>query len=309
MSSRTLLLALSRQPKIGAAMDRLPLTHRFVRRFVAGETADDAFGVIAGLDARGFMTAITYLGENVVTAADADAATQTYLDAIDEIARRRLRCAPSVKLTHLGLDLGEAVCLPNITRLLERAAAAGIRVWMDMESTAYTDRTVAIYERLLPRYPNGACVMQAYLRRTPEDIDRLVALGAAVRLCKGAYQEPPDLAYPDKRDVDRAYGRLTERLFADDARRAGVYPGLATHDERLQRLAIATARARGVPPTAWELQMLFGIRPDLHARLSADGVPLRVLVPYGQDWYGYFMRRLAERPANVLFLMRNVLRV
>jgi proline dehydrogenase len=130
-----------------------------------------------------------------------------------------------------------------------------------------------------------------------------------VRLCKGAYQEPPELAFPDKRDVDRAYGRLTERLFADDARRAGVYPGIATHDERLQRLAVATARARGVPADAWEIQMLFGIRADLHARLAGDGAPLRVLVPYGKDWYGYFMRRLAERPANVLFLLRNLLRV
>ena len=309
MSSRTLLLALSRQPTLGAAMDRLPLTRRFVRRFVAGETADEALRVIAGLDARGLMTAVTYLGENVVTAADADHATQTYLDLVDEIARRRLRCTPSVKLTHLGLDLGEDLCLANVSRLLERAGADGIRVWMDMESSAYTERTVAMYERLLPRFPNAAGVMQAYLRRTPADVDRLVALGAALRLCKGAYQEPPDVAFPDKRDVDRAYGRLTERLFAEDARRAGVYPGIATHDERLQRLAVAAARARGVPPEAWEIQMLFGIRPDLHARLAGDGVPLRVLVPYGKDWYGYFMRRLAERPANVLFLLRNVLRV
>lgn len=161
MSSRTLLLALSRQPKVGAAMDRLPLTRRFVRRFVAGQTADEALGVIAGLDARGLMTAITYLGENVVTAADAADATQTYLDLIDEIARRRLRCAPSVKLTHLGLDLGEAVCLANVTRLLERGAAEGIRVWIDMESSEYTARTVEIYARLLPRFPNAACVAQS----------------------------------------------------------------------------------------------------------------------------------------------------
>src|SRR5512134_1092907 len=196
MTSRTLLLALSRQPRVGAAMDRLPLTRRFVRRFVAGETATEALAVIAGLDARGLMTAVTYLGENVVTPADADHATQTYVDLVDEIARRRLRCAPSVKLTHLGLDLGEALCLANVTRLLERAAAAGIRVWMDMESSAYTERTIALYERLLPRFPSGACVVQSYLRRTPADVDRLVALGAAIRLCKGAYQEPPDLAFP-----------------------------------------------------------------------------------------------------------------
>jgi proline dehydrogenase len=148
--------------------------------------------------------------------------------------------------------------------------------------------------------------VQSYLRRTPADVERLIKLGATVRLCKGAYQEPPAIAYPDKKDVDAAYIQLIERLLADDARAAGVYPGFATHDERMQQHAIRTARTRGVPATAWEIQMLFGIRHDLHPVLTAAGVPLRVLVPYGEDWYGYFMRRLAERPANVIFLLRNL---
>jgi proline dehydrogenase len=177
-----------------------------------------------------------------------------------------------------------------------------------MEGSAYTQRTLDLYARMRTRYANVACVVQSYLRRTPADVERLVELGATVRLCKGAYQEPPAVAYPDKRDVDAAYARLVERLLADDARTAGVYPGFATHDERLQQHAIATARAGGAADDTWEIQMLFGIRHDLHARLAADGVPLRVLVPYGEDWYGYFMRRLAERPANLVFLLRNLVR-
>jgi proline dehydrogenase len=308
MNLRTLLLALSRRPKIGAAMDRVPLTRRLVRRFVAGQTADEAFRVIGDLDARGLMTAVTYLGENVVTAADAEAATRVYLDLLDRIDRGRVRCLPSLKLTHLGLDLGEELCLANLTRLLDRGATAGIRIWIDMESSAYTDRTLELYAKVRPRYPNAACVVQASLRRTPADADRLIRLGATVRLCKGAYQEPPTIAYPDKRDVDAAYARLTERLLADDARAAGVYPGFATHDERLQQHAIGTARARGVAADGWEIQMLFGIRHDLHPVLARGGAPLRVLVPYGEDWYGYFMRRLAERPANLIFLLRNLAR-
>jgi proline dehydrogenase len=308
MTARALLLALSRRPTIGVAMARLPITRRLVRRFVAGRTAEDAFRVIGDLEARGLMTAVTYLGENVVTPADAQAATATYLDLLDEVARRRFRCLPSLKLTHLGFDLGEDACERNLTRLLERGAAMGIRVWIDMEGSAYTQGTLDLYARMRTRYANVACVVQSYLRRTPADVERLVELGATVRLCKGAYQEPRAVSYPDKRDVDAAYARLVERLLADDARRAGVYPGFATHDERLQQHAIATARAGGVANDAWEIQMLFGIRHDLHARLAADGVPLRVLVPYGEDWYGYFMRRLAERPANLVFLLRNLVR-
>ena len=308
MTARTLLLALSRRSTIGATMDRWPMTRRLVRRFVAGRTADDALRVIADLDARGFMTAVTYLGENVVTPADAEAATATYAALVDEVARRRLRCLPSLKLTHLGFDLSDALCERHLTQLLERGAAAGIRVWIDMEGSSYTQRTLDLYARMRARYANAACVVQSYLRRTPADVERLVELGATVRVCKGAYQEPPALAYPDKRDVDTAYGRLVERLLADDARAAGVYPGFATHDERLQRHVVGMARARGAPRDAWEIQMLFGIRHDLHARLAADGIPLRVLVPYGEDWYGYFMRRLAERPANLVFLLRNLIR-
>lgn len=304
MSLRTLLLALSRRPAIGAVMERLPITRGLVRRFVAGRSAAEAFSVIDTLEARGLTTAVTYLGENVVTPADAGQATAAYLALIDDIARRRLRCEPSVKLTHLGLDLGVELCEANVARLLERGRATNMRIWIDMESSAYTDRTLDLYARLRPRYPNAATVVQAYLKRTPADVERLVGLGAAVRLCKGAYQEPASIAYTDKREVDAAYARLATRLLDAGAQKAGVYPGFATHDDQLQRHVITAARASGA--AAWEIQMLFGIREELYGRLRAEGVSLRVLVSYGEAWYGFFLRRLAERPANMLFLFRRL---
>ena len=303
---RTLLLKLSTRQRIGEGMDRLPAARRFVRRFVAGATAEDALAVLGRLNAQGLLSAVTYLGENVTTSADAARAAQAYLGLVDEIERRGLRTAPSLKLTHLGLDLGESVCRANLEKVLARSREAGIRVWIDMESSAYTDRTLEMYERVSPAYPNAACVVQAYLRRTAQDVERLIELGAAVRLCKGAYHEPPEIAFPAKRDVDANYARLIERLLAPDAQGRGVYPGFATHDERLQGRARDLARERGIAGDRFEIQMLYGIRGDLHARLAAEGLALRVLVPYGEDWYGYFVRRLAERPANLLFFLRHL---
>jgi proline dehydrogenase len=303
---RRLLLALAQREAVGAAMDRLPVTRRLVHRFVAGREAADALGVIGALDAGGLTTAVTCLGENVRVPADAERATSTYLGLLDAIERGKLRTTPSLKLTHLGLDLDERLCVTNLTRIIDRARDVGTRVWIDMESSRYTERTLDLYARLRPAHPHLGCVVQAYLRRTAADVERLVELGATVRLCKGAYHEPPALAYPDKRDVDTSYARLAERLLAADALGRGVYPGFATHDERLQRHVRGLAAERRVPADGFELQMLYGIRHDLHASLRAAGVSLRVLVPFGEDWYGYFMRRLAERPANLLFLLRNL---
>lgn len=303
---RTVLLALSARPRLGEWMERLPATRRLVRRFVAGRTAEDALAVIERLNAGGIMGAVTYLGENVRTPAEAEHAAQVYVELLDEIKRRNLQALPSLKLTHLGLDLGEAVCVRHLGRVVERGRAAGTWVWIDMESSAYTDRTLDLYARLRPENFHLACVVQAYLRRTPADVERLIDLGAIVRLCKGAYREPPALAYPDKRDVDAAYARLIDRLLAPDALARGVYTGFATHDERLIERVRQRAAERRLAAGRFEIQMLYGIRADLHPRLLARGLPLRVLVPFGEDWYGYFMRRLAERPANLAFLLRNL---
>jgi proline dehydrogenase len=301
---RALLLALARRPRIGAWMARLPVTRRLVRRFVAGTTPGEALAVLADLCASGRTGAVTYLGENVRTAEDAARATATYVHLLEEIRRRRLPVDPSLKLTHLGLDLGRELCLANVQRVLEQARGAGVRVWLDMESSAYTDRTLDVYAALRRQWPEAAGVLQAYLHRTPADAERMIELGAAVRLCKGAYREPPAIAYPDRRDVDRAYVALQERLLAPDALARGVYPAFATHDDRLIAHAGTWARAHRVAPDRFEIQMLHGIRGDLHAGVRTDGLRLRVLVPFGEDWYGYFMRRLAERPANLLFFLR-----
>jgi len=305
---RALLLYLSNKPGLGRAMDRLPLSRRLVRRFVAGTTPDAAFAVIERLQGARLLSAVTYLGENVLTEAAARRAADVYLYLLDEIKRRDFHCVPSLKLTHLGLDRSEALCRENLERILERAQAGATLSWIDMESSAYTDRTLALYAAVRPRYPSAACVIQAYLRRSADDVRRLVGMGATIRLCKGAYREPPRLAFVSKREVDENYARLMDLLLAPEAIAAGAYPAFATHDERLIARAARRARELGVPPEKFEIQMLYGIRHDLHAPIREQGLRLRVLVPFGEEWYGYFVRRVAERPANLLFLLKNLVR-
>lgn len=300
---RAALLALSVRPGLGRALNRLPLTRRLVRRFVAGTELEDALTVIQRVNDGGLSTAVTYLGENVATEATARAAAAAYLEILDQIKRRSLRCVPSLKLTHMGLDVSEGACAENLRRILDRARDHGTLVWIDMEQTVYTDRTLRLYAGLRREYPNVACVIQAYLRRSEADVRRLIGLGATVRLCKGAYREPPSLAFADKVEVDRNYERLMDLLLA-----AGTYTGFATHDERLIARVEQRARELATPRERFEIQMLYGIRGDLHGQIRAMGLALRLLVPYGEEWYGYFMRRLAERPANLLFLLKNLVR-
>lgn len=305
---RRLLLYLSTKPALGRHLERAAFTKRVVRRFVAGETVGEALAVIGELERHGLLTAVTYLGENVTTPKEAQAATETYLYLLDEIHRRGLACVPSVKLTHLGLDLETGLCVENLERLLDLARAHGNRVWVDMEDSAYTDRTLALYRDLRGRYDNVACVIQAYLYRSAADLEDLIGRAATVRLCKGAYREPPRLAFPGKAQVDASYERLMTRLLSREVIAAGVYPALATHDERLIERGIARAREQGIPAERFEFQMLYGIRPDLHRSLPGRGVRLRVLVSFGEDWYRFFVRRLAERPANLLFFLRHLVR-
>lgn len=303
---REALLRLSTKPAIGRGLERLPVSRRVVRRFVAGESTADALVVLRRLEASGLQTAVTYLGENVTTAAEAAAATDVYVRLLDEARASGLGVTPSVKLTHLGLDLGEDIALANVERVLERAGDTV--VWIDMEGSAYTDRTIAVYRRLRRRWPRVACVLQAYLRRTEADLRTLVPGGLRVRLCKGAYREPATRAFPRKADVDRNYARLAGMLFSREAQTAGAYAAFATHDERLIRVIADRAREFGLGPDRYEFQMLHGIRPELHRVLVGLGVRLRVLVPFGEDWYGYFVRRLAERPANLRFFLTHLAR-
>ena len=303
---RTSLLWLSRRRSLGRLATRLPVTRSMVARFVAGETLDEALVALEALKVAGFRTTVDVLGEAVTSVEAATAAADEYLATLDALAGRGLDRNVSVKLSQMGLELDEAVCRANMTRILERAATTDAFVRFDMEGHATTDATLDLWRELRPinagRGDSGV-VMQAALRRTPADLDRLIAENARVRLCKGAYVEPAAVAHPDKADVDAAYAREMERLLVH-----GTLPGIATHDERLIRRALAFVREQGIDPDRFEFQMLYGVRRDLQDRLVRAGYHVRIYVPFGTQWYPYFMRRLAERPANVAFVLRSVLR-
>ena len=303
---RTSLLWLSRRRSLGRLATRLPVTRSMVARFVAGETLDEVIPALEKLRASGFRTTVDVLGEAVASVADSRAAADTYLATLDALAAHGLDRNVSVKLSQMGLGLDLAVCRANVESIFGRAAAIEAFVRIDMEDHATTDATLALWRELRPlnagRGDSGV-VIQAALRRSAEDIETLVDERARIRLCKGAYVEPSTVAYPDKVDVDAAYESLMTRLLRD-----GTFPGIATHDERLIGRAVALVRAEGIAPDRFEFQMLYGVRRDLQERLVKAGFGVRVYVPFGTQWYPYFMRRLAERPANVAFLLRNVLR-
>jgi proline dehydrogenase len=302
---RRLLLWLSRQPTIFRFIRNNRLARFFASRFVAGETIGTAVAAAVSLRERGITATLDILGESVAEASAAEAACAQYLDLLERMAAGKVEVNASVKLTQMGLDLDPALCECNMRRILERARSLGGFVRLDMESSEYTDRTLDFFEqRLHPEFgPHVGVVIQAALRRSTADIERLIALGARVRLCKGAYLEPDTVAYAAKKDVDAHYVRLLEQLLL-----RGNYPGIATHDETIIAHAEAFARANRIGPERLEFQMLYGVRRDLQARLRARGWHMRVYVPFGTQWYPYLMRRLAERPANIAFILGSVIR-
>lgn len=302
---RTSLLYLSRKPGFGNFLAKFQFTKRTVRRFVPGFDLDEAAAVLERLTGEGKLSAITYLGENVTTEKDARGAAATYRTIVERIAAKKVPCVPSLKVTHMGLDLSEKLCLENCSSILDAARPHGIRVWFDMEGSPYTDKTLAVVRKLREKHENIAAVLQAYLYRTEKDLESLIPLGIGVRLCKGCYKEPASIAFPRKADVDANYAKLAERMLSPDALGRGLYPGLATHDPKLVAKAISVAKERAIPSDKWEFQMLYGIGSQLHPGIRDAGARLRVLVPYGSDWYGFFMRRLAERPANVMFFLKH----
>ena len=301
---RHLFLTLSRQPNLRRFFEHSPRAQGFTSRFIAGQTLAAGIAVSRQLAARGISTALDHLGENVTTEAAAVAAGAEILAALDATGDTP---APSpatvaIKLTQFGLDLGDELCLRQVDPLFARARALGTRVEIDMESSAYTARTLAIVKQMHAAHGCVRAVLQAYLYRTENDVAELNRLGVPVRLCKGAYQEPPDVAYPRKADVDANFVKLMETLLGK-----GTDPAIASHDEQILLRALAYARQRGLLPERYEFQMLYGIRRQWQQRLVDEGQRLRLYVPYGEAWYPYFMRRLAERPANVLFLATNLL--
>ena len=304
MILRKTILWLSTQPRVRRFVARNRLARHFAARFVAGETPDSAVAAAVALARRGITTSLDVLGESVTRAAEADAAALDYVALLERMAAAGVEVNVSVKPTQMGLDLDPALCERNLRRILDRARPLRGFVRLDMESSAYTQRTLDLFDRLRPEFDGGAgVVIQAALRRSTDDVERLIAGSARVRLCKGAYLEPESVAYPDKSDVDDHYGRLMERLLE-----AGNYPGIATHDERLIRRAQEFARSRSIAPERFEFQMLYGVRRDLQEQLRAAGWRVRVYVPFGTQWYPYLMRRLAERPANVAFILGNLIR-
>lgn len=304
---RQVLLALSHRPEIGARLERSGLTRGAVRRFVAGTTVADALSAARALPA-GCAAALTYLGENVHSPEAAAAAADIYRQTIRDAAAARLPASLSVKLTQLGLDLGDGVAKRNTEAILEEARAVGLFARIDMEGSGYTDRTLAVHEQLARDFDNVGVALQAYLYRSERDLDRLIQIGANVRLTKGAYKEAPEIAYPKKSDVDAAYLRLITQHFSALARGAQGFCAVATHDPHMVAHAEAEAARLKLSRDRFEFQLLYGIGTDLRDRLLGAGLRVRVLIPFGESWYGYFMRRLAERPANLLFVLRATLR-
>ncbi len=294
---RQLFLFLSTQKGMRKWMETSPVAQKLTRRFVAGETLEDELGVCARLADNKTFTTLDHLGENVTSLAEAEASRDAYLAALEEIARRKLPSTVSIKLTQFGLDLSAEACLQNVLRLSNRATEIGSRIEIDMESSEYTERTLAVVEKI----GTARAVIQAYLYRSAGDIEHLNSLSIPVRLCKGAYNEPASAAFPAKRDVDQNYLKLMKVLLDK-----GAYPAIASHDETILGEAFRYARERKIPPESFEFQMLYGIRTDLQQRIIDLGYRLRVYVPYGVAWYPYFMRRLAERPANALFIAKNL---
>jgi len=268
-----------------------------------GERADDALSASRAL---GVGTVLTRLGENLESASEADGVAKHYLDVLDRVHAEKLDVEISVKLTQLGLDFSREECEAHLHALAERARSQNNWVWVDMESTAYTDATLEIYRRLRARFPNTGVCVQSYLYRTAADVESLIALGSGMRLVKGAYREPPDKAYPKKEDVDASYFRLAERLLSAGAREKNVRAIFGTHDPALIRRIEGVARSNELAPKELEFQMLYGIGRSEQVRLAAAGYRFRVLISYGEAWFAWYMRRLAERPANVLFVMRSL---
>jgi proline dehydrogenase len=304
---RQLLLYLTGAAWARQLVSELPLARQVSSRFVAGETAAEAMAVAQELNERGLTVTLDYLGESVTDADMAIAARSEILHLLDQIAARNVKANVSVKLSQLGLKISDQLAADNMRQILQRAREYENRVRIDMEDSPLVDKTLALYRRLRDEegFTNVGVVIQAYLYRSEADIRQLVEEGAWVRLCKGAYAEPPEVAYPRKADTDASFVRLMQLLLSAEARENGVYAAIATHDERMIQASIDYAHQNEIAPEEYEFQMLYGIRRELQEDLRANGYWVRIYVPYGQAWYPYFMRRLAERPANLWFFLSN----
>jgi len=291
-------------------VNSLPIAQRVASRFVAGETIDDAVAATRELNSKGMHVTLDYLGESVSNTFEAMDARDEILRLLSRIDREELDANVSVKLSQLGLKLDEQLALDNVRLLVGRAQTLNNKIRIDMEESSFVDTTLDIYHILRYHYgfDNVGVVIQSYLHRSEDDVQELIKEGAWVRLCKGAYMEPPEIAFSEKADTDSSFIELTHMLMSEEAREKGVYLGVATHDEKMIQASIDYAENDGVSTGSFEFQMLYGVRRDLQETLVGEGYQMRIYVPYGTAWYPYFVRRLAERPANLWFFIINFLR-
>ena len=303
---RSVLLRGSQSAWLRGEATRYRFVRRAVSRFMPGETAEDALKTAVALKQQSIGAVFTRLGENITDPAEAAQVAEHYVGVLDRIRELGLNAEVSVKLTQLGLDLGEDLCYSNLIRIVERASGSGV-VWIDMEASQYVDVTLQIYRRAREAYPHVGVCLQAYLRRTADDLASLIPLGAAIRLVKGAYKEPPSLAFPRKKQVDENYFKLATRMLSEEARAAHLRPAIATHDRVLIQRIINFVQSGNLGKDSVEFQMLYGIQAQEQLRLAREGWKSIVLVAYGSYWFPWYMRRLAERPANVWFVLRNLL--
>ena len=307
---KRILIYLSHASWVRQIATSLPLAKKVSRRFVAGETIDEAMATALAINNRGMTVSLDYLGESVTDAEESELARDEILRLLDHISSLKLDANVSVKLTQLGLRIDPGLALKNLGEILERASNYNNRVRIDMEESELVDATLDIYRVLRDEsgFDNVGVVIQSYLYRSDEDVQQLISEGAWIRLCKGAYAEPAEIAYPDKADTDSSYIKLTEMMLSSEARQNGVYLGIATHDEKMIHSTLEYTREQGIQTDEFEFQMLFGIRRNLQDDLTRQGYQVRIYVPYGTAWYPYLVRRLAERPANMWFFVSNLLK-
>jgi proline dehydrogenase len=301
---RTVMIGLSQSSRMRRFVTDNHAARQMARRFIAGETLDEAVVVVKDLNRHGILATLDHLGENVASRDDAFRAVQEYQQLLRCIAAEGIQSTISVKPTHVGLDFGEDFCFGQLRSIVEVAHDLGLTVEVDIEGSAYTQATVNVFCRLMDEFKNLRLALQAYLFRTEDDLRRLIECGGSVRLCKGAYDEPASVAWRTKEAVNASYAHLMDLMLSDLARQSGFYPALATHDHLLILQAERALSRPEIDKHGFEFQMLHGVRRDWQQRLAGDGYRMRVYVPYGTQWYPYFMRRLAERPANVLFIAR-----
>jgi proline dehydrogenase len=298
---RSTFIALSQNKRLRAFAERTAAGRRLSSRFVAGLTVDEALAACERVNGQGIAVSLDSLGESVTVETEARKSAGIYHQLLNAIASRKLNANVSLKLTQMGMDIHPSIAEQIVAELVEHAEAAGSFVRIDMEGSSYTEATIAMTEHLHARFPGRVgTVLQAYLYRTAADTERLLGEGIRIRLCKGAYKEGPEHAYPVKEDVDSNYVQLMKRMVQSD-----VFCGIATHDEKIVNTMLQFVKEQNVDKSAFEFQMLYGVRRDLQRKLTAEGFGVRVYIPFGTEWYPYFMRRLAERPANVLFLAKN----